>query len=78
MKTAVSIPDAVFDAADRFARRHGLSRSEVYTRALERLLADEPDQAITARLDAVHSRTDGSIEPVWAASRMRGLDPEPW
>ena len=35
MKTAVSIPDHVFDAAERLAEKLGISRSELYQRALE-------------------------------------------
>ena len=40
MRTAVSIPDATFEEADELAARLGLSRSELYARALERYPAD--------------------------------------
>src|SRR5689334_20092234 len=36
MKTAISIPDRVFTQADRLAKRLGLTRSELYARAVER------------------------------------------
>jgi metal-responsive CopG/Arc/MetJ family transcriptional regulator len=66
MKTAVSIPDPIFAAADELAARLGISRSELYARALERELAAEDDQQITARLDAVYgaldSRVDGDLD----------------
>ena len=39
MKTAISIPDPVFRSAERLAARLGLSRSELYCRALKDLLA---------------------------------------
>lgn len=32
MKTAISIPDPIFEAAEGFARRLGMSRSELYAR----------------------------------------------
>ncbi|EIJ36932.1 hypothetical protein Thini_4454 [Thiothrix nivea DSM 5205] len=35
MKTAISIPDPVFQAAELFARHFGISRSELYTKAVE-------------------------------------------
>ena len=35
MKTAVSLPNEVFEAAERFAKERGLTRSAVYTQALE-------------------------------------------
>lgn len=49
MKTAVSLPDDVFRAAEREAKRLGISRSELYVRALRRMLderrADEIKQS---------------------------------
>lgn len=73
MKIAVSIPDALFEAADRAARRLGLSRSQLYARALERFLADEPDDAITARLDQVYASEDSAIDPALAHAQRRAV-----
>jgi hypothetical protein len=55
MKIAVSIPDPLFEAADRLAAARKTSRSNLYAMALERLLAEEDDSAITDRLDAVYA-----------------------
>jgi metal-responsive CopG/Arc/MetJ family transcriptional regulator len=55
MKIAVSIPDPLYEAADRLARVRKVSRSNLYAMALERLLAEEDDSAITDRLDAVYA-----------------------
>lgn len=41
MKTAVSIPDPLYEAAERLARRRGLRRSQLYAEALERLVSEE-------------------------------------
>src|SRR2546427_1080786 len=41
MKTAVSIPDPLFEAAERLARRRGVRRSQLYAEALKRLVADQ-------------------------------------
>jgi metal-responsive CopG/Arc/MetJ family transcriptional regulator len=38
MKTAVSIPEPIFHAAEALAKRLGLSRSELFSRALEAYL----------------------------------------
>lgn len=55
MKTAVSIPDDVFDAADHMAQRLGHSRSQLYSRALREFIArHQPDQ-VTAALDAAYA-----------------------
>ncbi len=47
MKTAVSIPDEVFAAADRLARDLETSRSELYSRALKEFLARHAPDEVT-------------------------------
>jgi metal-responsive CopG/Arc/MetJ family transcriptional regulator len=66
MKTAISLPDALFESADALARRLGISRSALYARALEAFLADQRKGAVTRRLDAVYEQ-----RPAYAT-----LDPE--
>lgn len=39
MKTAISVPDGIYRAADKAAKRLGISRSELYTRALREFLS---------------------------------------
>lgn len=73
MKIAISIPDPLFEAADRAARRLGLSRSQLYARALERFLADDPDDEITARLDEVYAAEVSTIDPALARAQRRAV-----
>ena len=47
MKTGISLPDKVFEEAERYAEQHGMSRSELYRRAIEKYLSDERDRRIT-------------------------------
>ncbi len=63
MKTAISLPDATFRRADVAARRLGLSRSELYVRALEAYLGPPSDEEITARFDAVYANVPSNLEP---------------
>ncbi len=45
MKTAISIPDDVFEQAEATAKRLKMSRSELYSRAVQAFLdAHSPDQ----------------------------------
>jgi metal-responsive CopG/Arc/MetJ family transcriptional regulator len=73
MKTAVSIPDPLFEAADNLADRLGISRSELYARALARELASESDEAIVARLDAVYGDLDSRLDRHVAAAQRRAV-----
>lgn len=38
MKTAISMPDEVFERAERYAKKLGVSRSELFTRAVLQFL----------------------------------------
>ncbi len=51
MKTAVSIPDDVFEDAERLASRLHTSRSKLYARALAEFVARHDDDRVTALMD---------------------------
>lgn len=51
MKTAVSIPQDIYEAADRTAKRLGISRSQLYAQAVARFIAEQGDDEVTAKLD---------------------------
>ena len=66
MKTAISLPDDLFESADALAGRLGVSRSELYATALAEYVAKHRTARVTERLNAVYaaesSRTDPSID----------------
>jgi predicted transcriptional regulator len=51
MKIAVSVPDDVFEEAERLARRMKRSRSEVYSRALAEYVARHVPYCVTEAMD---------------------------
>lgn len=51
MKTAISIPDATFERAERRAKELGVSRSEFYAKAAERWLDALEDEHTTEKID---------------------------
>lgn len=55
MKTAISLPDDVFEAAEVMVESRGWTRSRLYTEALREYLRQQDSEAITAALDQVHS-----------------------
>ncbi len=77
MKTAVSIPDPIFEAADRLARRRRISRSELYAEALTRLLDGDESTGVTARLDEVYGERPSRLDPGLAALQALAID-EDW
>lgn len=73
MKTAVSLPDPLFAAADELAGRLGISRSELYARALERFLASESADDVTRRLDEVYADVDSAVPDDLADAQRRAV-----
>ena len=58
MKTAISIPDDVFREAERAAKRLGMSRSELFSRAAVEFLKANPPDDLTASYDAAFSEPE--------------------
>lgn len=53
MKTAVSIPDEVFDEAERLVVELKTSRSQLYSRALREFVARHAPERVTETMDRV-------------------------
>ncbi len=51
MKTAISLPDSVFEQAEALAQQMGVSRSELYTKALEAYLKRHNRDQILLKLN---------------------------
>jgi metal-responsive CopG/Arc/MetJ family transcriptional regulator len=78
MKTAISIPDDVFQAAEDAARKLSLSRSELFTRAMREFLAARSNALTTEQLNQVYSKEDSSLDKVLERMQFASLEPEEW
>jgi metal-responsive CopG/Arc/MetJ family transcriptional regulator len=78
MKAAVSIPDPVFKAADELAQRMGVSRSRLYSVALQRFVQDHEEEAITAKLNEVYASESSSLDPRLQSIQTRSIEQEKW
>lgn len=78
MKTAISIPDSIFDEAERLARQANQSRSELYSRALQEYLNRHAPERVTAEMDAALDaigEPSGDAETTAAVRRvLRGVE----
>ncbi|MGC4000932.1 MAG: ribbon-helix-helix protein, CopG family [Anaeromyxobacter sp.] len=61
MKTAISLPDAIFREAERLAKRLKKSRSELYKEAVAEYVARHEPEAVTEALDRVAKQLDTRI-----------------
>jgi len=78
MKTAVSIPDPIFEAAEAMSKRLGLSRSELYTRALQAYVTHHEKPDVTETLNQVYSKHPSSLDPVMSQLQFACLPHEEW
>ena len=63
-KTAISIPDSVFEEAEKIAEKEGLSRSELYTTALREFLKRKRSEELAENYNAVFAQEDSSLDPI--------------
>lgn len=75
MKTAISIPEAIFHSAEQLARRLGVSRSELYSQAVSDLVAKHSDEVVKSRLNEVYGpgREDSSLDEALADVQYESL-----
>ncbi len=78
MKTAVSIPDPLFDAAEAVAERLGMSRSQLYANAVSEYLAKHRDDQVTEALNRVYAEYSSALDPVLEAMQFASLPKEDW
>lgn len=78
MKTAISLPDDLHRSGDRLAKRLGVSRSELYARALAEFLAKHQSDQITQRLNAVYAAEDSRLDPALSKAQLEALPREAW
>ncbi len=76
MKTAISIPDPLFRAAEDLAHRLGLARSELYARAIELFVKRHRRSGVREALDRVYSREPSELDPFLAAVQAASIGTE--
>ncbi|HKP74780.1 MAG TPA: hypothetical protein VJT67_04520 [Longimicrobiaceae bacterium] len=78
MRTKISVPDDLFTAADALAARLGISRNDLYARALEMYIAKHNESEITARLDRVYGTEPSWLDEALRRVQQKSLAPESW
>jgi len=78
MKTAVSIPDDVFEKAERLARRANRSRSEVFSAALAEYVARHAPDEVTDAMNRVCADVGDQQDSFVAAAGRRLLKNIEW
>lgn len=78
MKTAISLPDPIFEEAEALAQKLGISRSELYTEALKAYLRRYNREQILSKLNEVYSQECSELDSVMAKMQFMSLPYEDW
>ena len=78
MKTAISIPDKLFKAADQYAKSHGFSRSHVFAKAIAQFLEQHPSDHITKQLNEIYSEESAKLNETISTIQFNSIEKEEW
>lgn len=80
MKTAVSIPDRVFESTEKLAARLGMSRRELYAKALVAMVEKHRNDLVTSQLNEIYggNGVESSVDLDVASLQTRSLPREKW
>jgi len=78
MKTAISVPNPVFQAAEKLAAARGWTRSRLYTEALSEFIATHHTEDTTARLDALYAHEGADLDAAVMAIQDASVAAEDW
>lgn len=78
MKVAVSVPEPVFEAAERVSKRMRIPRSQLYSRAIAAFVREHSGEDITKALNAVYGKASSSLDPAWERASLEVSRQEEW
>jgi metal-responsive CopG/Arc/MetJ family transcriptional regulator len=78
MKTAISVPDPVYEAAEKLAHQMGVSRSEFYITAIASFIKAHQEDQITTQLNQVYTTEESALDSVLVQIQALSLPREDW
>ena len=80
MKTAISIPEEIFKEAERAAKKLGVSRSELYAKAVLDFVERYRRDNLTEKLNEVYSNNESisELDPNLATMQTQSLKRDKW
>ena len=78
MKTAISIPDELFEQVEETARRLCISRSSLFSKAVSEFLEKYSNQKITEKLNLIYSDESSRMEKNILNMQLQSLYQEDW
>ena len=78
MKVAVSIPDPIFEAAERLAKQRSVPRSQIFAEALAAYVESRGSEAVTSKLNEVYGCKTSALDNDLAQAQLDSISHEAW
>jgi metal-responsive CopG/Arc/MetJ family transcriptional regulator len=78
MKTAISIPDPIFQLAEIMAQQLAISRSELFTKAISEYIKAHKYQDVTESLNQVYAEVSSSLDKKLTDMQFESIEKEIW
>jgi metal-responsive CopG/Arc/MetJ family transcriptional regulator len=78
MKTNISLPNTVFHAAEKLAKKMGISLSDLYAAALASYITEHENENITDALDRVYDSQNSTMEPELVKMQVAVFEGKQW
>lgn len=78
MKTSISIPIDIFQAAESFAQQSHLTRSALFTRAVVEFLSRRRNDGVTERLNRLYGKEESHLDEIFSKVQTSMIAKERW
>jgi len=78
VKTAISLPDKTFEEGEKLAQKLGISRSELYARALKQYVERHGEEAEIETFNRVYDKIDSRLDPAMRRAVKKRLEANEW
>ena len=78
MKTAISLPDDVFEQADSLASRLHVSRSQLYVMALEKFINEHRENNLTEKMNDYIEKHGQPVDHIFLNASFKEMRSVEW
>jgi hypothetical protein len=78
MKTAISVPNDIFELSEKLAKKLKVSRSKIFAMGVKKLGEEFNKEELAVRINAVCDEVDTSLDPAIRQYQSRILQKQKW
>lgn len=78
MKTAISIPDSIFRAAEELANRLGITRSKLFSKAVTEYIQKHRNDQVTKKLDEIYEKESSALDSILQTLQYTSIHEDEW